>query len=762
MVRQYINRFKMREFRENAFQSDYEKQQHIKGFIKMFSKKRETTQTGKKSLFRKFLKPTSKIGGKSKNFYKYIKCQVFGKRSSNQPIPYSTAIPFTAINDSHNLSVTCREFDPASFKTNTIVPETNQGSSIVLETQTQEIKPICNNDLLGQMNILMDEVAMNISPKFYQEPEFSAIQEKSSNENDSEDLTISLYDAAWISLVPVSDYIMVEDQSHFRLAFPESLVWLINSQVNEASQHSTEFGNIPTALACLFALGMFRERSGPYFQSRIQELGLTMAKFNQVFSRGELFLQDMLGRLTVDDGEHLAGFELMTTYHLAALEKLNPPVFFVFPAKRGILGDRYQNLFGLSLEEIFHEAAKIQATTNLSSLMPPLHFKDYSKHQTQNFQDNNHYGTLSAAAIAAHLTLSQEWNKNLYERLETSVLKNKSISQKLDIGTLETYWMIYCIAEKISEPLIETEENTLLLSNLNQTKVSFQSFIKYIKTRVATKGSRSSWFDSKSRSANIDEIAVGNYLVSSFDKEHRDVVQPMINYFWNDECFLSFKQGKDFSISSNIHALELLVTEREKAKKRQEFPLKIEILTKNSRKINADHIIHTTIDFVISQRDENGCWFDKCHASPWYPTLRTLRFLFKLPQYPKILSTSPFRNKPALLRYCRESVEQALFTQHNDGSWGERFGEGSIGNLEETTYVVRLLKAAKEYWINDWEIDIAIAKGEKLIAELFIKSMTEKNYFYDKQPFLWQSEVSYTVPRVIRASVLLSLWDNSL
>ncbi|CAG8756886.1 4696_t:CDS:1, partial [Dentiscutata erythropus] len=82
------------------------------------------------------------------------------------------------------------------------------------------------------------------------------------------------------------------------------------------------------------------------------------------------------------------------------------------------------------------------------------------------------------------------------------------------------------------------------------------------------------------------------------------------------------------------------------------------------------------------------------------------------------------------------------------------------GNLEETSYIVRLLKTASNNWSDDKAIKSALYNGRKYLIEHLDESMMDQGYFYTKQPFLWIGKQYYTVPKVIKSSILVSLWDD--
>jgi halimadienyl-diphosphate synthase len=115
-----------------------------------------------------------------------------------------------------------------------------------------------------------------------------------------------------------------------------------------------------------------------------------------------------------------------------------------------------------------------------------------------------------------------------------------------------------------------------------------------------------------------------------------------------DTHFRCFPLESDPSISTNIHLLGGFNAVNHKADTRA---------------------VGKILDFLARERTDEGIWFDKWHASPYYATAHAL--IAALPHRPELVA---------------QGAEWMLNTQNDDGSWGYY-----LPTLEETAYAIQAL-----------------------------------------------------------------------
>ncbi|CAG8510956.1 8935_t:CDS:2 [Ambispora leptoticha] len=709
------------------------------------SKNRLSSKTEKRTI--------SKIASKTKNVYRLLKKAFKRDSSGKKKQKKKDKNNFAASNDDI-ANATEKNIDAS----NGIVADNSSNLKLLDDLNTY---------LLQHANKILNEIELEISQQLMKKCNKSLtrldqitsdINEKI-NGKDDYDVNLSEYDVAWIAMIPDQKYKQSQLPRDFKLAFPECFLWLLRFQDARGSWTKISTKSIAPSLSALLALGLFRARAGPYFKEKLSDLGVCVEDFNRVFSKGETFLRKNLNKWNIDEHKTAATpIEMIVSFHLKELEKINPPITFDFPAKDRLC-DYQKRMSKIPADEIFSLASRRSS----GEMIHPLEIL-VSVMNISHVQNLSSYGS-SPAATAAILISAPEWNNEAYKflrKLISSWRKSDGYSsQKAKSPTnpdFETCWVVECVGELI----LNASPTTSIITEdpyLEEVEDKFVRLLNYIREKIEEQKGLYQFksFDNKT-TADINHTALALHLLAQYDSDHRIDVENFIRFFWTGEYFNILPRERTHSSINNIHALNVLLTERDNAKRRNEYPITVETETINGKvtTVKIEHIIQITIEFIKSKRTENFLWTDEWHSTPWYTTLKAIKVLLSLQQHPKILTLS-FKSKPSLLAYCRSTVDYALKTQHSDGSWGEMAASYSIGNLEETSYVLRLLQMCSVYWPKDELLASAIMKGREFLLKHFEKATTDQTFFNNHQPPLWGI---YTAPKFIQASMLCVLWNS--
>ncbi|CAG8508630.1 12679_t:CDS:2 [Ambispora gerdemannii] len=682
-----------------------------------------------------------KIASKSKNFYLILKRKVVRSGKAKNQLFLN--------NESTSVEIKT----PNKNKTHQKEFTSDKRTSINLQSfrEVSSSKARLNVKIIQCTNRLLCEVEIDTWNYFFTDPREAARHSFDAGSNTERvgcgDISMSPYDIAWVAMIPVPLYKKTKHSKDFRLAFPECLAWLLSSQDESGSWARTGAVSIAPVLSGLWSLGMFESRAGLYFEERLREIGFTLEHFNTIFEKGIFFMRHTLNEWNIDDID-MKGFEIVTPFLISQLEKLNPPIFFDFPDKERYLKENKRKINLIPIEAIFKLASARQPLAIIHSLEALIGVIDLSRVQNPRFQAiNGSYG--SPAATAAVLIDAPKWDDKAYEFLRKIISRRSK-----HVSTLcETRWVIHCVSEMVLN-IIREPRTDLDHPLLEEMSANLRCLVEYMKELLIQKKDIMRWVGWNNRiPADVDNTAVLNYLVTKFDPSYSIDIKVILETYWNGKCFLRFPRECTFSVSSNVHVVTLLLSAREKVKNQSTTEENIEEWT------NIDNIICSTINFILSKQNENQVWIDEWNVSPWYTTMKSIQLLLSLQNYLDILQSTEIQTKQSLFDHCRKSINYALSVQHSDGSWGEPSAD-TIGNMEETSLVVRLLRVAAENWPNDIQIKGAIEKGRTYLLKHFDEAMTDTNYFYNKQPFLWFDKQLYTVPRILKASILAALWDN--
>ncbi|CAG8519746.1 10352_t:CDS:2 [Dentiscutata heterogama] len=576
------------------------------------------------------------------------------------------------------------------------------------------------------------------------------------------DISMSVYDTAWVAMIPSKIYKESNISKNFSLAFPQCFLWLLNNQDMHGSWAGSGSGGIVPGLAGLLALGLFRLHSGEFFEIKLNDLGITIEQFIATFEKAKKFLQKALNEWNLDNFDMIC-YELIIPYHLSALARLKEPVVFDFPESERILQEGQRKMSLIPLDKIII-LAKSQPITLIHSIEVFCEKLDLSQIQNKNFQAiNGSYGS-SPAATASVLLHAQKWDDKAFEFLEKIISNCPSYAKDhglvptiCDVGLFETIWMLHSIGDLCLN--IRANEKINLMSKHIFKKKLFPknlALIKYLSALNKEHGGTIRWtsWDNKIPK-DADDSTVCNWLLKKFDSDGAVDLDIIKNTIKNEIVFIRdfiIIPERTFSISCNVHAINLFVSEYQSLQSNNQNTYII-------RKFKLEEIIVTATNFLISQREKDGIWFDKWNKSPSYVTFKANNLLLSLQEHPNIYTRLGFTTEKVLRDFCRKTVDWALITQHDDGSWGEPSNIGP-GNLEETSYTVRLLKTASKNWLDDKKIKLALYNGRKYLIKHLDEAMKNQGYFHTKQPFLWIGKQYYTVPRVIKSSILASLWDD--
>lgn len=197
-----------------------------------------------------------------------------------------------------------------------------------------------------------------------------------------------------------------------------------------------------------------------------------------------------------------------------------------------------------------------------------------------------------------------------------------------------------------------------------------------------------------------DDTAVVTEVLARFG---RRIDLDAIRHYEGEDHFICFPMEANPSISTNIHILGAL----------------------RAAGFEAEHpTVKKVLTFLRHSKRNGTYWFDKWHASPYYPTSHAVI---------------------AMIGYDDALAEQAIRwiveTQAPDGSWGF-----FTPTAEETTYCVQALLAWKRH--ANTVPDGVIEKGVQWLAE-----HSEPPY-----PMLWIGKSLYCPREVVRGAILSTLY----
>ncbi|CAG8531390.1 5317_t:CDS:2 [Diversispora eburnea] len=621
--------------------------------------------------------------------------------------------------------------------------------------KNSEIKNVNTNSssnstskIINYVKGLLEEHGNEIHSEFFKSPEEPAkltIDEYGdSTWTGYGESSMSAYDTAWLAMVPNKAYKESAVAEEFSLAFPKCFKWLFDYQDEFGGWCNVRgAGAITPVLAGLSALCHFRTCSGAFFEQKLSEIGISIKQFYDVINKATEFARVTLNEWNINDID-LVGLEIIIPYHLNALKKSYPAIEFEFPEKQKLLKANERKLSLIPLEAIFKMAKMRQPISLIYSLEAFSDVIDFSRVQNEGFQAlNGSYGS-SAAATAAVLIHAKQWDDKAYSFLENILQVPPTrfgyVPSVSDIGIFESAWVLHSIGDlilKLKKKNITDQE--LFSKNM--------AFAQYLQAILKFQGGKIRWISWDSRiPADVDDTAVSKWIVRQFDSKSEFNLDVLMKTFYNDNHFITFPA--------------LLLLEYERAKLQGNPSITVPVITKTglTQQVKLKQVILNVIKFLMAQRTKNFVWLDKWNKSPSYTTFKVIDILLSLISHPELLEELNL-SVNELKEFCRKSIDWALNTQHEDESWGEP-SSISQGNMEETSYIIRLLKTGIMNWPEDMNIHNSLRKGQNYLMSHLDEAMCDPKFFYDKQPFLWIGKQMYTVPRIIKAAMLVAAYEE--
>nr|CAG8485212.1 7867_t:CDS:2 [Entrophospora candida] len=664
--------------------------------------------------------------------------------------------------------------------TNNDNKKTNKNADDLSNTKQEQETTERQLKLINHAKKILNNHANSVWPNFYESPEEPA-KRTMDDINDTEwigygKVSMSPYDTAWVAMVPSEKYKSTNLPKDFELAFPKCLKWFIYHQDDNGSWAGNGAKSVLPCLAGLLALGLFCSRSGDYLEEKLNNLELSLSQFNSVFEKSVNFLKITLSQWNIDEIDYV-GFELTVPYMLNELEKLEPSVVFEFPDKERIIKEHSKKMNLIPIEALFALAAKRKPAAIIYSIEAFGNKIDYTKVQNEGFQAiNGSYGS-SAAATASVLVNSPNWDSKAYKFLQKIIDRVPEDGTSLgyvptisDAGIFETSWMMQSMIEFVSKVTRfdsknndninnnNTSDNKLIQSLLEKNKKTVE-FIRHVANLQNDTIRWPSW-DSRIP-PDVDITVTCHWIIDQVFPGTECDLKKLGATFYNGRNFVTYPGERTVSISSNIHATRLLLAKYSKGKfnsDEDDYIVTMPTKTEAGKKVKIRNVISTVIQLIMANRSEKATWSDKWHASQSYPTFKANNMLLSLLSYPEIMEDSML-NKDNLLEYCAKTVNWCLETQHSDGSWGFA-SEIGMGSLEETSYCIRLLDYSSKFYPENLEIPKALKQARQFVVKYLDEAMNDDEFFYQKQPLLWIGKQLYSVPNVIRSSILVSLWED--
>ncbi|HEY9667384.1 MAG TPA: prenyltransferase/squalene oxidase repeat-containing protein [Coleofasciculaceae cyanobacterium] len=187
----------------------------------------------------------------------------------------------------------------------------------------------------------------------------------------------------------------------------------------------------------------------------------------------------------------------------------------------------------------------------------------------------------------------------------------------------------------------------------------------------------------------------------------------------SETCFRCYDGERNPSVSTNAHILEAFGNYI--ARCRLSVPKYEQAIAKIST-------------YLLSAQQQDGSWFDKWHASPYYATACS------------VLALQHF-GKSNIAAALKRAITWVLHTQRDDGSWGFW-----CGTLEETAYALQILLLAGQS-----EDAVTIRKVVRRGERFLTKHLNAPPNHPVHMP-LWHGKELYSPRRIVRAAVLSILY----
>jgi hypothetical protein len=197
-------------------------------------------------------------------------------------------------------------------------------------------------------------------------------------------------------------------------------------------------------------------------------------------------------------------------------------------------------------------------------------------------------------------------------------------------------------------------------------------------------------------------------------------IEPTCLLTYEDEtCFRCYDGERNPSVSTNAHILEAFGNYM--VRSRLSVPQYQQAIAKIST-------------YLLSVQRQDGSWFDKWHASPYYATACSVLALQRF----------GLGDTEAALK---RAIAWVLRTQRDDGSWG--FWRGTI---EETAYALQILLLAGRT-DNAVATRQVVRRGERFLIQHLDAPPSDAVHMQ-----LWHGKELYAPRRIVRAAALSALY----
>ncbi|HEY9674818.1 MAG TPA: prenyltransferase/squalene oxidase repeat-containing protein [Waterburya sp.] len=309
---------------------------------------------------------------------------------------------------------------------------------------------------------------------------------------------------------------------------------------------------------------------------------------------------------------------------------------------------------------------------------------------------NGLFGGSPAATIAmlTHSSTYQRRSRAFISEMATRLGGALSVATQLD--TFERSWLIY---------------------NLIQAGVSVPVDLARAAAQYLTAclGSRGASF-TPGQMPDADNSAVVLFVLNALGYP----IEPTCLLTYEDEtCFRCYDGERNPSVSTNAHILEAFGNYM--VRSRLSVPQYQQAIAKIST-------------YLLSVQRQDGSWFDKWHASPYYATACSVLALQRF----------GLGDTAAALK---RAIAWVLRTQRDDGSWGFW-----CGTIEETAYALQILLLAGRT-DNPVATRQVVRRGERFLTQHLDAPPSDAVHMQ-----LWHGKELYAPRRIVRAAALSALY----
>jgi halimadienyl-diphosphate synthase len=490
--------------------------------------------------------------------------------------------------------------------------------------------------------------------------------------------SLSVYESSWVALVrdPVRSS---------RLAYPQTLAWILDQQRPDGGWGpSGAYSALPTMAALLAVLSQPRRT----------------AQHQRAIATGSRYLQAILAK------SDIAAIDTPFLELLAPMvaEKLQTRGLPIPLAGLELLQARgAERRARLPVEALYH--ARSPLIHALEAFGPTL---DYQRVRAWRTRDGG-YGA-SPAATASVLLHAPEWDHSAARWLTRLTRRhggqrNGGMPATHPLDVFEAAWTLHFLLQ-----------GGFQLS-LRDTRIARMA--AWLRSSIRSEGVGLT----RSRALPEDGDDTATALAALNDLGAPTSIASLRAFEAGDH-YLSYPGESSASLSANAHALEALLSVRQR--ERESAPERIQL---------------TTI-YLLEARSSEGYWGDKWHISPYYATQACAHALART-------------TDAAAHQALGSTVTWIAQTQRPDGGWGHA---GST--VEETAYALLTIAAtrrvvvpastrglsAKSAW--PW----IMARGRRYLQE-HVTDLAHAG----RLPPMWVDKDLYAPPRIIRAAVLAAL-----